>query len=421
MGNRPPAHPPTAVATYEYDPYGNIVSQSGDLADLNPLRYRGYYYDAETGFYYLQSRYYDPAIARFINADSYASTGQGFIGYNMFAYCRNNPASRIDLSGTADEVCYNNNGEVFDNNDLTGLDGGGGMKSTYVSGVTNHSNGGNGTGSMIGDIAYIDAKAAATTYIPTWGWEEIISYFLSMFSGQKSSSSQCFVEGTLVQTAEGTTAIESIEVGDYVWAWDEESRDVALKEVVETYVNQTCELIHVFVNGEKNVTTPEHPFYSPVKGWITAVHLRAGDILVLVNGEYVVVEKIQHEILENPVTVYNFQVEGYHTYYVSDSGVLVHNTCHPNGKYEDAPYHSATGNPVKSAKPIDGQTALDNSVQVKSTSPTRIGISNNQFVVLMQTRPGLFHGHVRQWGELTIDMQHALINSGFTNWKGKIK
>ncbi len=71
-----------------------------------------------------------------------------------------------------------------------------------------------------------------------------------------------------------------------------------------------------------------HPFYSPVKGWTDAVQLRAGDILVLVNGEYVVVEKVQHEILETPVTVYNFQVDEYHTYYVSNSGVLVHNKCY---------------------------------------------------------------------------------------------
>lgn len=91
--------------------------------------------------------------------------------------------------------------------------------------------------------------------------------------------------------------------------------------------NETNELVHVFVGGEEIVTTPSHPFYSPVKGWTEAIHLRAGDILVLVNGEYVVVEKIQHKILETPVTVYNFQVEDYHTYYVSDAGVLVHNTC----------------------------------------------------------------------------------------------
>ena len=69
------------------------------MAEINPLRYRGYYYDAETGFYYLQSRYYDPNTCRFINADGYASTGQGLMGYNMFAYCGNNPIMLSDPSG----------------------------------------------------------------------------------------------------------------------------------------------------------------------------------------------------------------------------------------------------------------------------------------------------------------------------------
>ena len=115
------------------------------------------------------------------------------------------------------------------------------------------------------------------------------------------SSPYCFVAGTTVLTAAGAAAIETIEVGDYVWAWDENTKDVALKQVVETYVNETDELVHVFVNGEEIVTTPAHPFYSPVKGWTDAVHLRAGDILVLVNGEYVVVEEVQHELLESGV------------------------------------------------------------------------------------------------------------------------
>ncbi len=88
-----------SVATYEYDAWGNIVSSSGRLAEINPLRYRGYYYDSETGFYYLQSRYYDPANRRFISADSYQSTGQGFVGTNMFAYCNNSPVFLVDSYG----------------------------------------------------------------------------------------------------------------------------------------------------------------------------------------------------------------------------------------------------------------------------------------------------------------------------------
>ena len=93
----------TMVASYNYDAWGSCtVYNSSDAAigDLNPLRYRGYYYDAETGFYYLQSRYYDPAICRFINADTFATTdANGFLSANMFAYCENNPVGNSDSEG----------------------------------------------------------------------------------------------------------------------------------------------------------------------------------------------------------------------------------------------------------------------------------------------------------------------------------
>jgi len=100
----------TVYAEYSYDAWGNVTSikgnsNSGSLyyAERNPLRYRGYYYDTETGFYYLQSRYYDPAVKRFLNADSYGSTGQGFTGFNMFAYCGNNPVNMSDSTGNRPE------------------------------------------------------------------------------------------------------------------------------------------------------------------------------------------------------------------------------------------------------------------------------------------------------------------------------
>ena len=88
------------AASYDYDAWGNCtVYDSSDAAigDLNPLRYRGYYYDAETGFYYLQSRYYDFANCRFINADGQFT--DGFIGSNLFAYCENNPIRYSDPIG----------------------------------------------------------------------------------------------------------------------------------------------------------------------------------------------------------------------------------------------------------------------------------------------------------------------------------
>ena len=106
-----------SVATYEYDAWGN-VSSSGRLAEINPLRYRGYYYDNETGFYYLQSRYYDPANRRFINADCYTCTNNSNeIACNMFTYCYNNPiiyhdscgtepVETIDIYGNGSAYCY---------------------------------------------------------------------------------------------------------------------------------------------------------------------------------------------------------------------------------------------------------------------------------------------------------------------------
>lgn len=69
------------------------------MADINPLRYRGYFYDTETGLYYLKSRYYDPEVSRFISSDEVTSTGQGILGTNMFAYCLNNPSCVDDTEG----------------------------------------------------------------------------------------------------------------------------------------------------------------------------------------------------------------------------------------------------------------------------------------------------------------------------------
>ena len=91
------------VTEYTYDSWGKLLSVTGSLAETvgktNPFRYRGYYYDSETELYYLNSRYYDPEIGRFINADGYVSTGQGVLGNNMFAYCGNNPVVRVDFGG----------------------------------------------------------------------------------------------------------------------------------------------------------------------------------------------------------------------------------------------------------------------------------------------------------------------------------
>lgn len=98
------------LANYTYDSWGRILSitngnnqdvtnNASHIGNINPLRYRGYYYDDDLDLYYLATRYYDPEVCRFITADSYVSTGQGILGYNRYAYCGNNPVMRADPTG----------------------------------------------------------------------------------------------------------------------------------------------------------------------------------------------------------------------------------------------------------------------------------------------------------------------------------
>ncbi len=100
------------MATYDYDEWGNCtvnvlaadsnghaIDSPDHIAHVNPFRYRGYFYDAETGFYYLNSRYYDPSTGRFVNGDNLLGANQDILSNNIFAYCSNNPVNCFDASG----------------------------------------------------------------------------------------------------------------------------------------------------------------------------------------------------------------------------------------------------------------------------------------------------------------------------------
>lgn len=94
----------SAVVNYTYDSWGKRISitgtMAGTLGEYNPFRYRGYVYDTETGFYYLNSRYYDPETGRFINADDRLGSSHDLSSYNLFAYCNDNPIMMVDPDGT---------------------------------------------------------------------------------------------------------------------------------------------------------------------------------------------------------------------------------------------------------------------------------------------------------------------------------
>ncbi len=373
----------STVVEYKYDTWGKVIAVTGSLGStlgrLNPFRYRGYVYDTETGFYYLTTRYYDPDTGRFLNADGYISTGYTISGYNMFAYCLNNPLVYTDAGGNRPIASTTVQGETFEERKASCA----AMKSTNatqsssldwsdaVTGASRLVTGGfaiaAGVAVMLCPIAAPGMIAVAVLTVfaglltATNGVAEIgeaitdynfvrdgvfngneivyevyasttaaVAQVGTVVCGKMQSNiptSACFIAGTVILTADGFVAIEEIKAGDLVWAEDPETGEKTLKPVARTFVNESDELIHLSVAGDEIITTPEHPFYVPQKGWTAAIQLRAGDLLVMQNGEYVVLEKIQHEILESPVNVYNFEVADFHTYFVSYVAVLVHNAC----------------------------------------------------------------------------------------------
>ena len=346
-----------------FDSWGKPLSTSGSLAYTlgkdNPFRYRGYVYDEETGFYYLQSRYYDPSVGRFISADVLLSTGQGVLGHNAYAYCLNDPINSVDGNGNFSFKSLFSGAKLVSIG-VTAIAAAATIltcgaaapimvavaTATAVAGTATVVNGMAEIGE--GLTASSDTSNDGTNFVRDWimgGNADVYEKQKRIFSTAAQIGTMicgsyytakggnvCFVAGTQVETADGSTAIENIKEGDRVFAANPETGEVAYKKVVRTFVNETNELVEVTVNGETIKSTPSHPFYVSQKGWTSAISLRAGDILVLSNGEYVIVEQIQHELLESPIKVYNFEVEDYHTYYVSanadsDEFVLVHNRC----------------------------------------------------------------------------------------------
>ena len=184
------------------------------------------------------------------------------------------------------------------------------------------------TESLIENVTYGGNKVPSSSELP--GVTDVIS--VSNKGGVAFAA--CFVSGTKVQTADGKKNIEDIEVGDEVYACDVETGEIGLKKVKQTFVHEEKEIVHVTISGKTIDTTAKHPFYVEGYGFKPAGELQSRDKVVLQNAKTAEVENVEIEYLEEPVKVYNFEVEDWHTYYVSEIGVLVHNDCMaeiPNG------------------------------------------------------------------------------------------
>ena len=330
------------VVSYTYDAWGKMISKTGSLAStlskLNPFRYRGYIFDEETGLYYLRSRYYNPNLCRFINADDVESLGaDGNInGYQLFNYCMNDPVNNKDEAGS---WSLPNWAKVAIG---AALIVGAAVVATVATGGVACFAAGAAIGAAKGAVSGAIGGAitgAIQSRIETGSWDNALEAAvdgaadgflggaIGGFITGGITSKHCFVAGTLIHTEDGLVPIEEIKPDQMVWAEDPETGERALKRVVRLFRNEKYELVHLQVNGETITTTVGHPFFVQGKGWIAAKELVVGDKFELLDGGEVYLDAITTEELAEPVKVFNFEVEDFHTYFVGNSCILVHNLC----------------------------------------------------------------------------------------------
>ena len=155
-----------------------------------------------------------------------------------------------------------------------------------------------------------------------------------------------------------------------VWSENPETHEKALKKVKKIFVREKDSIIRLSINGEVIETTDEHPFYVDGIGFVNAGDLKAGDEVRTADGSTGRVESLERITPDEPIKVYNFEVEDFHTYYVSEQKVLVHNTCATTkknvtthkGKSSDTEYVVGAYKDVKGIEGMDahhvGQKAV---------------------------------------------------------------
>lgn len=250
-----------------------------------------------------------------------------------------------------------------------------------------------------------------------YNWFQLGVSALAVFTGGMSQTMTCFVAGTTILTAAGLTAIEHIKAGDKVISTNPETFETAEKSVLKTYVRQTDKLIHLVIGGEEIITTETHPFYVKDRGFVEAGELQAGEHLLNVNGKELLIEEFWSERLDEPETVYNFQVEDFHTYFVGENKIWVHNADYPTSVkqlYDNSkPGKRTKGRTEQRIVDGDFNTALRDfetlhPTDVKSISTPwgtgKTGNIDNGFVATV--RPG------SSYGKPTLEIRNPLNRRG---------
>ena len=148
---------------------------------------------------------------------------------------------------------------------------------------------------------------------------------LAVFTGGMTTTMSCFIAGTLVATKKGKIPIEEVKCNDWVLSAAPNTLRKSYKRVENIFNRQVDFLIHLYISGDEIVTSDNHPFYIVGKGFVAASLLCVGMQLIDANGDVHVLENIYREQCNSKVCVYNFTVEDFHTYFIGQNTILVHN------------------------------------------------------------------------------------------------
>ena len=353
--------------TWTYDAWGETTSRTG--VTENDYQYAGERFDQTTELYQLRARYLDPKTGTFLSLDPYQGNRHDPQSLHKYMYANANPVNNVDPTGltsiaemggamAGQSILAGANGLIFWTV-LGALKGAAhgvqfacSMRSLIVAAVTGDAGEfllalSNGIVSFVGLIGIYETHFAVqilTKALAAYGANESTKAFLKAVREDNVSemlssglhmaldlallfwSDSCFDGDTPVATETGSRRIDEIRAGDRVWSYNVETGERALKEVKEVLVRENDKLLHIETSRGAVDATTSHPFYVVGKGWVAAGDLAVGDGIQAISGDAGIVTGLELEKLDKPISVYNLDVEDFHSYFVA-GGVLVHNVC----------------------------------------------------------------------------------------------
>ena len=311
--------------TYTYDPFGQSTSSSA--TDPNAVRYTGRPStpDLPGGLQYNRARFYHPGLHRFISQDP---LGLASGDTNRYAYGAGNPVDSTDPSGLVPVAPIVGCALGALIRDVVG--GLSGAKHTFADYAK-----GAGWGCVDGATLAAGGPALRSARTAARGKSGARTGRAGRGSDdvsvpRRSRTCNCFPAGTPITTAAGTTPIEDIKVGDQVLAHNFTTGHDELRTVTAVFAKHADDLLTVTAAGHTFQVTPDHPFWTPDRGWVDAADLRPGDHLQRRDGTHLPITTITHT--HQPTTVHNLTVEGHHNYYATPLNILTHNCAAGRGR-----------------------------------------------------------------------------------------